>query len=298
MKHLFSIILIFKFLTLSAQVEFAPVGATWYFDNLLSSGIPNLTWDASKFECTGTKDIQGKTCKEIKGVGAFFQDGEKIFYFDEVKQKFRLIYNFAAKKGDTWILYPWKVNINTFLKDSSQIKIDSVYTTVIAGVSRKVQNVSIKKLMVNGGNSVLWGLKNIEGIGNTFFILPGYGCCEFPYVGLRCYESNGQKFSTLKPNELCDKQVWFTKTDDAQKVNVFFSLDKQNAFLKVESETFQKGIFNLYDTQGNLAATYPLLQNHDEYRFDISNLANGMYFWHLVLDDKVRQTGKVVVIKE
>ena len=61
---------------------------------------------------------------------------------------------------------------------------------------------------------------------------------------------------------------------------------------------YKKGIFNLYDTQGNLAATYPLLQNHDEYRFDISNLANGMYFWHLVLDDKVRQTGKMVVMKE
>ena len=61
---------------------------------------------------------------------------------------------------------------------------------------------------------------------------------------------------------------------------------------------YKKGIFNLYDTQGNLAASYPLLQNHDEYRFDISNLANGMYFWHLVLDDKVRQTGKVVVMKE
>ena len=61
---------------------------------------------------------------------------------------------------------------------------------------------------------------------------------------------------------------------------------------------YKKGIFNLYDTQGNLAASYPLLQNHDEYRFDISNLANGMYFWHLVLDDKVRQTGKMVVMKE
>ena len=61
---------------------------------------------------------------------------------------------------------------------------------------------------------------------------------------------------------------------------------------------YKKGIFNLYDMQGNLAASYSLLQNHDEYRFDISNLANGMYFWHLVLDDKVRQTGKVVVMKE
>jgi Secretion system C-terminal sorting domain len=61
---------------------------------------------------------------------------------------------------------------------------------------------------------------------------------------------------------------------------------------------YKKGVFNIYDTQGKLAATYPLYINHDEYRFDISNLANGMYFWHLVLDDKIRQTGKVVVMNE
>ena len=298
MKHLFSIIFLFKFLVMNAQVEFAPVGATWYF-NVLGPGVPFTTWDAARFKCTGTKDIQGKICKEIKGIGSFFQDGEKVFYFDEEKQKFKMIYNFAAKKGDIWFLSHWKTGAGKgFMKDSSQIKVDSVYTTLIAGVSRKVQNISIKKLMPNGGNSVLWFSKNIEGIGNEFFILPGFSCCEFPYVGLRCYESNGQKFSTLKPNEICDKQGLITKTEDIQEENVFLSLDRQNAFLKFENQTFQKGIFNLYDTQGNLAATYPLLQNHNEYRFDISNLTNGMYFWHLVLDDKVRQTGKMVVMKE
>jgi hypothetical protein len=71
-----------------------------------------------------------------------------------------------------------------------------------------------------------------------------------------------------------------------------------NLQIKLKFSDFQKGIFHLYDTQGNLAATYPLLQNQDEYRFDISNLSNGMYFWHLILDDKVRQTGKIVVMKE
>ena len=71
-----------------------------------------------------------------------------------------------------------------------------------------------------------------------------------------------------------------------------------NLQIKLKTTDFQNGTFFLYDTQGSLTATYPLLSNHDEYRFDISNLANEMYFWHLVLDDKVRQTGKVVVIKE
>ena len=85
--------------------------------------------------------------------------------------------------------------------------------------------------------------------------------------------------------------------NEAINIEIYPNPAQKNIIFNLQTE-FQKGIFNLYDTQGNLAASYPLLQNHDEYRFDISNLANGMYFWHLVLDDKIRQTGKVVVMKE
>ena len=61
---------------------------------------------------------------------------------------------------------------------------------------------------------------------------------------------------------------------------------------------YQKGKYALYELQGRPIATYPLLPNHDEYHFDISHLQNGIYLWQLILDDKVRQSGKVVVLKE
>ncbi len=61
---------------------------------------------------------------------------------------------------------------------------------------------------------------------------------------------------------------------------------------------YQKGKYIISDLQGRSIATYPLLPNHDEYRFDISNLQNGIYLWQLVLDDKIRQSGKVVILKE
>jgi hypothetical protein len=61
---------------------------------------------------------------------------------------------------------------------------------------------------------------------------------------------------------------------------------------------YQKGIFHLTDLQGRRIASYPILPDHDEYRFDISTIPNGMYLWQLVLDDNIRQTGKVAVMKE
>ena len=61
---------------------------------------------------------------------------------------------------------------------------------------------------------------------------------------------------------------------------------------------YQKGKYIISDLQGRPIATYPLLPNHDEYRFDISQIQNGIHLWQLILDDKVRQSGKVVVLKE
>lgn len=109
-----------------------------------------------------------------------------------------------------------------------------------------------------------------------------------------------------EPYRVCDSTVnaYTTSSGELKEQPITANLYPNPAASDINLDLFgyinqyKKGIFNLYDTQGNLAITYPLLQNQDEYRFDISNLANGMYFWHLVLDDKIRQTGKVVVMNE
>jgi hypothetical protein len=45
-------------------------------------------------------------------------------------------------------------------------------------------------------------------------------------------------------------------------------------------------------------SNFSLFEDQEEHRLDISHLQNGIYLWQLVLDDKVRQSGKVVVLKE
>jgi hypothetical protein len=48
---------------------------------------------------------------------------------------------------------------------------------------------------------------------------------------------------------------------------------------------------------GQLVATFPILAGHDEYNFDISFLSQGLYVWHLRIDEKTRQSGRLVKIE-
>jgi hypothetical protein len=115
---------------------------------------------------------------------------------------------------------------------------------------------------------------------------------------LGCFDKNCKDNETMffySQNVLKNKEI--------DKIDKFLSIYpnpcSQFFTLKLnKSNLFQKGKILLLDLQGRNVGTYSVTNNHDEYRFDISNLANGMYFWHLVLDDKIRQTGKVVVMNE
>ena len=59
-------------------------------------------------------------------------------------------------------------------------------------------------------------------------------------------------------------------------------------------QSYQQGNWQLYDATGTKAASFPILQGHDQYNFDISFLPQGLYVWNLVLDGKIRQVGKLI----
>jgi hypothetical protein len=59
-------------------------------------------------------------------------------------------------------------------------------------------------------------------------------------------------------------------------------------------QSYQQGNWLLYDATGKIAASFPILQGHDQYNYDIAHLPQGLYVWNLVLDNKIRQVGKLV----
>lgn len=64
-------------------------------------------------------------------------------------------------------------------------------------------------------------------------------------------------------------------------------------------QRFERGTWDLYDLSGKLAASFPLLQGHSEYVFDISNVPNGVYVWRVSFNGVPTSfAGKIVVLKE
>lgn len=112
-KLLISVLAVFSAVTLKAQTEFAPIGATWYY------GITEAMWgDRGYLKVTSadTTVIDGKKVKVLVSEyhqsdgGVFkmdtiytYQTGDSVLFYRD--GDFHLVYNFGLNVGDTMELY-------------------------------------------------------------------------------------------------------------------------------------------------------------------------------------------------
>ncbi len=112
-KLLVSVLAVFSAVTLKAQTEFAPIGATWYY------GITEAMWgDRGYLKVTSadTTVIDGKKVKVLVSEyhqsdgGVFprsaiyvYQTGDSVLFYRD--GDFHLVYNFGLNVGDTMELY-------------------------------------------------------------------------------------------------------------------------------------------------------------------------------------------------
>lgn len=104
--------------------------------------------------------------------------------------------------------------------------------------------------------------------------------------------------STINP------YITFTK-NIKEEVPVTFAVypnpaqDHINVDLFGYVQRFERGTWDLYDMSGKLAVSFPLLQGHSEYVFDISSVPNGVYIWRVSFNGTPTSfAGKVIVMKE
>jgi hypothetical protein len=203
---------------LAAQVEFAPLGATWYFED----NAPPLPWKLSyiKVEVTGIDTIQGRACKRIESKNIYgysdwgcsfyapllqtYQENGRVFSYHD--GDFYLLYDFNANAGDSWVIH----NPPLTLGDSLVVEVDSVSFITTNGTTLKVQHVSNPGL--GPGELLEWGSIIVEGIGNTGFIAPQYGVCDPWIFGLRCFESDSIDLHLV--NFPCDSTKSYVATQE------------------------------------------------------------------------------------
>lgn len=166
------------FLNTDAQLpEFAPVGATWYYNEFQLNG-DLITRTIKSQEATVRFS---KPCKELfsESVGSFFsyRDSLKIYVSAPEDTVWYLLYDFSKVTGDTFYARVWAT-----WQDSIPVQVIQNGDTVIGGYT--LPYIITHSLDL----SWPWEGKAILNIGSEYYFVPPYPIADPITSGLRCYE--------------------------------------------------------------------------------------------------------------
>lgn len=288
----------------TAQVEFAPVGARWTMDWIAFTSPGFLQIQPRVMECTGTEIILGNLCKKIEGdffcggpssppVYLYQEDG-KVFFYSNLNNQFELLYNFDALPGESWVTTGYEYENYFFSGDALTITVLSVEEMILDGDTLTVQNVAFA---IDGENVIYdWGTKFIEKIGSLRGMFPRYGLCDENDLTLRCYEDpaveyhlpiDSSYFSSgieiqYEPGYSCTDNFQIFLTAQQEVANIPFSV-YPNPFsttlhLRLPPAVASKPCrIRISDTAGKVLITQDT-KGKEEVVISTERLAVGMYF--------------------
>jgi hypothetical protein len=214
MKKIILILILCKCSYLIAQVEWAPIGAKWYYDKpdgMMSSGVGYVLITSDKDSVLNSTSVRVLTVRYFKPSGdtvkypniyTYSQAG-KVYYWEN--KQFHLLYNFSAAKDSVWDIY--SLDSNPCGKDSiGSIKVDSVKT-------EQINQHSFKCLYVSPLPTSIWTYRKIiEPIGSVDYIFPLPIFCgiadNMPFASpLRCYDDPNIGSVSFLQGKTCDYLV-------------------------------------------------------------------------------------------
>lgn len=288
--------------SLKAQVEFAPVGAEWYYErqifNYENWCYDGITYD--RFRSLDVKDINGWQCKEIElfknvdcdgNVNPSYetryinQEGDKIY--EVIDGERHLLYDFSKQVGEYWLV-----------KHNSEY-IDGIDTIFVKEIKETtLADGNTRRMFVTSSNgtteSMLYCTNIIEGIGMDKSVFPFYELMGPPPCkqgDIRCYSIDENYLITSdtecdyeKPlliNELVSEYVAIN-TVVVNNLEIFFNED--NHCIKN---------IDIYSMTGKLVYKSESLDN--SFYIDLSNQTNGIYFVKINTNNYY-QTYKIIKI--
>lgn len=241
MKNYFSLILcLCTSFCLQAQIEFAPLGATYYYH-----------WDLQPFnegpfvpvvktiEVASDTTINGQACRKLIGgsrmiwscgdtddhAAYVYEEEGRVYNYSRNTSNFELLYDFNKGVGETWEVLPYCADSGVddeFLMDTLIFTVDSISYVEMNGMSIKVQHVLWTT------PNVTWSspLQIYEGIGNIglLFFTTEYSNFTFHdyYRSLRCFYSPVDgTFSFYEDAGECDMIVGVESLDNTLPFKVY-----------------------------------------------------------------------------
>jgi len=199
MKRLILFLFLLNSLFLFAQSEWAPIGAKWYF-NQPSSESNNFV----VFESIKDSAIDGNHVRiiDVKLNGAdliskeyLMQNKDSIFYYNTNSKTFNLLYNLAAKAGDTIIVHKGKFKpTKVFFSDYDSI--ENFKYKVVAIDSILISGEWVKRQKIENLKNNQWGFTKPKGVDNDY-ILDKVGSITY-FFGVSPNTFPEEKFSIIR----------------------------------------------------------------------------------------------------
>jgi len=236
----------------SIYSQWAPIGAKWTYT--MTFNMSNNI-DTFVIRSVGDTSIQGHLCKILqKNAGLcdlrplreyMYEDNSKVFFYDNSRNIFQMLYDFNGNIGDSIIIYPDDYPSNDYISTI----IDSISTI-------NVNSHILKKLYVHcSPSSINWIPSNsgvvIENIGDTYYMFPWlFGGCDAQWAGpLRCYEDTVLGAYNFNTAPSCDYTllVGINETNNPFKIDIFPNPASEQINLDINIDnSFNYYIYNIF----------------------------------------------------
>ncbi len=290
-----------------AQVDWAPVGAKWWYEATWHG------WNAYgityyNLEALEEIEVQGRTCRELayddhgqslclgcepwgnEEINYFvYSDSGRVYCFNHVTDSFGLLYDMNKGIGESWeVDFPF----NSEEPSPLVITVIDTMSIVINGTRLRQQKTSASI----GSPLYYFGDTITEGIGGNWSFLPQcsmHMICELDYGNLRCYEDSTLglvHFSSLD----CEYEYTYVgigETDIRSAVAVV-SPQPASHELNISWQHEKTSAISLHDMMGKELLRQQ--SNGQSEVLDVSKLPNGLYMLQLVQGDVV-SSQKVLV---
>lgn len=289
------------FLPIKAQIEFAPVGATYYYLQETQFGFDApLTPNIHEIIVIGDTIIQEQLCSILQGSVMnwpcnneenkifMYQDSGRVYYFRQDTETFDLLYDFNKNAGEWW-------EVPAFCTQGPgcgfhldfTVMVDSVTYRDLNGFSVKVQHTTL-----SNEDGIIDYADIYEGLGDLehlFFEEPWYCTTAHDWIrGLRCYDSpTDGLFTFFEDQGSCDMLVATDEAFESKLLDIKIAPNPVNRIVQIS----KKGYFSwkLYDVHGQLMSSKT--NNYNESKIDMAQYSKGIYF----LQIQQHSTNKIVV---
>lgn len=271
------IIIISMSLHLKAQTtEFAPIGASWWYDQYEFTGPQNSYWvyTSEKDTLIGGNMMRKVIRKKIQLSGTeytadpvfYYQDGNKIFIKDHATDTLRSFFDFDALPGDTIKSYSYYADVN-----GPAISIVDSVKSIMMG-SAEVQAYYLHNKEYEGSYHAYF-TSIFYSIGPYEYPFPTNGLADPPEGGaLRCYEDADIGLLKFTTDAYCEYIV-SVQDDLAAELRFYPNPVTDKLILESAHKCNEISIMNM---SGEITSP-EIKYNGNTILIDLSNLPEGIY---------------------